>query len=46
MNSRKKYPPIPPDHELVFAWFKRHPKTGAIIRPKNGRPFAFIVKKK
>lgn len=29
----------------IYRWSFRHPATGQIIRPKNGRPFRFPVKR-
>ena len=30
-------------YRYIFRWSYRHPLTGAIIRPKNGRPFKIPV---
>lgn len=30
---------------IIFRWSFRHPKTGKVIRPKNGRPFPIRVKR-
>lgn len=32
-----------PGKKLIFRWTYKHPETGEIIRPKNGRPFPIWV---
>lgn len=32
--------------EYIYRWSFRHPATGKIVRPKNGRPFRIPVQAK
>ena len=43
-DSNSSYPPVPKGYKLIFRWSYKHPKTGKIIRPKNGRPFPMLVR--
>jgi len=46
MTQLELFPDLQEDRqELVFCWFFRHPKTGKIVRAKNGHPFCFPARR-
>ena len=34
------------EYVVVYRWSFRHPKTGKIVRPKNGRPFRMVIRRR
>ena len=42
----KRYTDVPAGYKLVFCRYKKDPRTGRYIYPKNGKCFVFLVPEK